>query len=532
MMVDGEGTRTPGSGAYDNDVPEALTKADIERLGRQRPAAFAKASTETFFVITVIVSMMMSEYFISGFNIVLPTIADEINIPAAQRTWPAEAINLTTAALLLPFGRLCDQYGGRVIFLLGHVWLTIWSLVAGFSQNPTMLIVCRAMQGLGSSAFLPAGISLLGTLYRPGPRKNMVFSFYGAMACIGFYIGIFLGAVTGQLLDWRWFFYIGTMLVFVNTVIGFLAIPRHLGDGDPSVRMDWLGVATIVPGLVLVVYALTDGSHAPNGWKTPYIIATFVVGVVLLGIAVYIEGWVASQPLLPGELFRPKYMKRLAASMFCSYGAFALFLFYSSYQLQTVLKTTPLQTAAWFTPLAVGGMFLAIMGGLVLHLLSGRILLIISGLGYLISVLLFALMPPQSESGEPSLSHLYWAYVFPAMICGTIGVDILYNVTNVFITTAMPCRLQATAGALINSLLYLGMAFWLGIGELAVSTTVDYRGEENISLREQYQIGFWVAVGLAGVALSLNATINLGEAAAEMTADEKEKEKARLEQDQ
>ncbi|KAK9774620.1 putative Major facilitator superfamily (MFS) profile domain-containing protein [Seiridium cardinale] len=532
MMVDGEGARTPESGVYDNAVPEALTRADIERLGRQRPAAFAKASTETFFVITVIVSMMMSEYFISGFNIVLPTIADEINIPAAQRTWPAEAINLTTAALLLPFGRLCDQYGGRVIFLLGHVWLTIWSLVAGFSQNPTMLIVCRAMQGLGSSAFLPAGISLLGTLYRPGPRKNMVFSFYGAMACIGFYIGIFLGAVTGQLLDWRWFFYIGTMLVAINTVIGFLAIPRHLGDGDSSVRMDWLGVATIVPGLVLVVYALTDGSHAPNGWKTPYVIVTFVVGVVLLGIAVYIEGWVASLPLLPGELFRPKYMKRLTASMFCSYGAFALFLFYSSYQLQTVLTTTPLQTAAWFTPLAVGGMFLAIMGGLVLHLLPGRILLIISGLGYLISVLLFALMPPRSESGEPSLSHLYWAYVFPAMICGTIGVDILYNVTNVFITTAMPSRLQATAGALINSLLYLGMAFWLGIGELAVSTTVDYRGEENISLREQYQIGFWVAVGLAGVALSLNATINLGEAAAEMTADEKEKEKARLEQDQ
>lgn len=168
-------------------------------------------------------------------------------------------------------------------------------------------------------------------------------------------------------------------------------------------------------------------------------------------------------------------------------------------------------------------MVLAIVGGLVLHLLSGRILLIISGLGYLISVLLFAIMPARSASGQPSLTHLYWAYVFPAMLCGTIGVDILYNVTNIFITTAMPARLQATAGALINSLLYLGMAFWLGIGELAVSTTVDYRGEENISLREQYQVGFWLGVGLAGIALILNATINLGEAAAEMTADEKEK---------
>ncbi|KAH6645877.1 major facilitator superfamily domain-containing protein [Truncatella angustata] len=523
VMEVGEGVITPDNGLSDNDAPETLTKTEIQRLGRQRPTVFTKASTEVGFVVTIIVSMMMSEYFISGFNIVLPTIADEISIPDSQRTWPSEVINLTTAALLLPFARLSDQYGGRVIFLLGHAWLTIWSLIAGFSQNPTMLIVCRAMQGIGSSAYLPAGISLLGTVYRPGPRKNMVFSFYGAMACIGFYIGIFLGAVAGQLLTWKWFFYIGAILMFINTIIGFLAIPRHLGDGDSSARMDWLGVTTIVPGIILVVYALTDGSHAPSGWRTPYIIVTFVLGVILLCLAVYIEGWVASQPLLPAELFRPKYMRRLALSMFFSYGVFGLFLFYASYQLQTVLKTTPLQTAAWFTPLAVGGMFLAIAGGLLLHLLPGRILLIISGLGYLLCVLLFALMPAQSESGGPSLSFLYWAYVFPSMICGTIGVDILYNVTNIFITTAMPARLQATAGALINSLLYLGMAFWLGIGELAVSTTVDYRGEGNVSLKEQYQIGFWLGAALAGLALLLNATINIGEAAAELTADEKEK---------
>jgi hypothetical protein len=171
-------------------------------------------------------------------------------------------------------------------------------------------------------------------------------------------------------------------------------------------------------------------------------------------------------------------------------------------------------------------MVLAITGGLVLHHLPGRVLLIISGVGFLISTLLFALMPAQSDAGEPSQSFLYWAYVFPAMLCGTIGVDITYNVTNIFITTSMPARLQATVGALINTVLYLGMAFWLGIGQLAVSTTLQYQGEENVPARTQYQIGFWLGVGLSVVSLLINMTINIREASAELTADER----ARLEQ--
>lgn len=181
-----------------------------------------------------------------------------------------------------------------------------------------------------------------------------------------------------------------------------------------------------------------------------------------------------------------------------------------------MIKAPPLQTAAWFSPLAAGGLILALTGGFVLHLIPGRILLIISALGFFASVLLFALIPV-----EGTKNFKYWAFIFPAMICSTIGVDITFNVTNVFITTSMPRRLQAVAGALINSLLYLGLAFWLGVGELAVTAAVDVRGRENVSEREKYQIGFWTGTGLAAGALCLVVTIKMGEAAAGLTADEK-----------
>lgn len=306
--------------------------ADIKRLGRQRPVVLASGVTEFGFILTIVLSSMLSEYCIDGFNVILPSVAEVFSIPPSSRTWPAGVTNLTTAALLQPFARLCDIYGGRPIFICGHAWLFLWSLVSGFSKNTLMLILCRGMQGIGAAAFLPAGLSLLSQTYRPGPRKNFIFSIYGAFSCIGFYFGIFTGAVAAEYLNWRWYFWIGAILAFAIVLVGFLTIPRNLNDEtDPDIRMDWWGVCTIVPGIVLVVFAFTDGSSAPDGWRTPYIYVTIALGLIFLAAAVYVEGWVASQPLLPPDLFKHRGIKRLIGSLFCSYGVFGLFLFYASF---------------------------------------------------------------------------------------------------------------------------------------------------------------------------------------------------------
>ncbi|RDA92087.1 hypothetical protein CP533_3589 [Ophiocordyceps camponoti-saundersi (nom. inval.)] len=493
-----------------------LVTDHVKLLGRARPAIFSGPLSEAGFVFTVVLSMMTSEYFVGGFDLVLPTIADDLQMPPAARTWPAGVVTLTTAALLQPFARLCDIYGSRLVFLYGQAWLLAWSIVTGFSVNTVMLIVCRAMQGIGAAAFLPAGIALLSHTYRPGPRKNVAFSIYGAFACVGFYFGIFVGALAAELLTWRWYFWIGAIICFFDLASGFLTIPRDIPDVDPDARMDWLGVLTIVPGLVLVVFAFTDAGQAPGGWRSPYIYVTLVVGVIFLVAAVYVQGWVSAQPLVPPALFKPKYMKRLMLSLFCYYGVFGIFLLYSTFYIENILGIKPLLAAAWFTPLAVGGMVLAIGGGLILHVVSNQILLTVSGLGFLLSVLLFALIPGPDEG--KSTSFIYWAYVFSAMLGGTIGIDITFNVTNVFITTAMPRRLQAAAGGLINSLLYLGVAFWLGVTQTAISAADERR---PIDAQAQYRIAFWTGVGLAALAVCLTVTVRIGQATAALTADER-----------
>ncbi|KAI1050883.1 hypothetical protein LB507_009387 [Fusarium sp. FIESC RH6] len=505
--------------------PSLVDQKELDRLGRQRPSCFPSLWSELGFIFAVVGSMMVSEYFVSGFNIILPSLANSLEIPDSVRTWPAAVINLTTAVLLLPFARLSEIHGGRFIFLGGHAWLIVWGIVGGFSQNPTMLIAVRAMQGLGPSAFLPSSVAIMSRIYRPGPRKNLVFSMFGAFSCIGFYSGIFFGALSAQVLGWKWYFFIGAFFCATIFITGVLTIPKSHGDPTPGLKMDWLGTATVIPGLSLVVFALTDGGNAPQGWRTPYVYVTLIIGVLCLAAFVYIEGWVASQPLMPAEVFKTKYMARLVLALFMCYGCFGLWLFYASFYIESVLHIGPLLTAAWFIPLAAGGFILAVVGGFVLHILSGRLLLIISGLGFLGSSILFALIPDSGKSN----TFLYWAFVFPAMILSTIGVDIAFNVTNVFITTSLPGHLQAVAGALITSLLYLGMAFWLGVGEMAVSVRKDIKGAENVDPRSQYQIGFWTGAGLAIASLLIFLTVKMDSAKADLTADEKakrEKERA------
>ena len=308
-----------------------LNDAEIKHLGRQRPEIFKTWLAELGFVLTILLSLTMSEYFISGFNIILPAVSISLGIPEQERTWPAAVINLTTSCLLMPFTRLADMYGAKWVFLAGHSWLAAWSLIGGFSQNPVMLIVSRALQGLGPSAFMPTGFALLASAYRPGPRKNLVFSLYGAFGCLGFYSGIILGAISAEVLFWRWYFWLGAIMCAAVALGAVAFIPGDLGHTDRDAKMDWWGVITIIPSLTLVVFAFTQGSNAPDGWRTPYIYVTLVIGVCLGGVAIYVQGWVSRQPLVPASIFRPKYVKRMLGVLFCGFGVYGLYLFYASF---------------------------------------------------------------------------------------------------------------------------------------------------------------------------------------------------------
>lgn len=176
--------------------------------------------------------------------------------------------------------------------------------------------------------------------------------------------------------------------------------------------------------------------------------------------------------------------------------------------IETVLNVPSFLAALWFAPLAAGGIIIALVGGMTLHRLSGTLLLLFSASGFLVCVLLFAIMPEQPG---------YWPWVFPAMVCATLGIDISYNVSSIFITTNVAKHEQGLAGACVNGLVFLGIAFFLGWADLAVAKTA------YLGARASYKTAFFLGTGCAGVAIVLVALgIRVEKAESGLTVDEKE----------
>ncbi|KAI9649295.1 hypothetical protein NHQ30_001867 [Ciborinia camelliae] len=429
------------------------------------------------------------EYFVSGFAVIVPDLMKDLKIPVSSSTWPAAAYSLMVSSVMLPLGRLADIYGGRPVYIAGLAWLTLWSLIAGFSKDQYMLDICRALQGLGPAAFMPSGMMLLGRTYRPGPRKNLVFSIYGASGAAGFFIGIFFAGLTAQYDKWEWYFWAGAVLSFISVATAMICIPseKHNRDG---LQMDWLGSGLLTTSLILFVFAITESAYAPNGFKTPYIFITLVSGIILFAIAMYVERYVVSQPLLPYSLFAVPRMKPLFIALFFTYGSLGVFLLYATFYCTNIMGASSLQLVAWFIPLAIGGCLIGTLGGFILHLVPGKALIIFSGICWIIAPLLFALAP---------INASFWAWIFTAMTCATLGIDITFNVTTIFITTSLPSSQQGLAGALINSIMQLSIAVCLGISEIIANSAENKSG----SLRYSYKAVFWFEVTCASIALCI-----------------------------
>ena len=140
--------------------------------------------------------------------------------------------------------------------------------------------------------------------------------------------------------------------------------------------------------------------------------------------------------------------------------------------------------------MAIGGCFLAMLGGFLMHVISGTIILVITCSGIMAASLLFVFAP-----NHP----LYWTWIFPAMICSTIAIDLIVNVVNVFLSSKLPKHQQGLAGGLAHVMMQFSIAFFLGVARIVATCTLD-QGEA-----QSYKNVFWLqfACGVAALVIFL-----------------------------
>lgn len=137
--------------------------------------------------------------------IILPTISVALNIPAARQQWVVSSYSLAFACFLLLWARLADVYGRRLIFILGSLGVTIFTLVIPFAPNEIAFDVFRGLQGLGGAANVPTAIGILRGTFQPGSQSMLVaLSIYSAGFPMGSVVGNILGGLVGEWASWKW----------------------------------------------------------------------------------------------------------------------------------------------------------------------------------------------------------------------------------------------------------------------------------------------------------------------------------------
>jgi EmrB/QacA subfamily drug resistance transporter len=300
-----------------------------------------------WFVLGVVgLAQLMIVLDLTIMNIALPSAQRALHFSNADRQWVITAYALAFGSLLLFGGRLGDLFGRKVTFLTGLIGFAVVSAIGGASANFTMLITARACQGAFAALLAPAALGLLTTTFSEPRERGRAFGVYGAIAGGGGLVGLLLGGLLTEYLDWRWCLYVNLFFASVAAVGAavFLAAGRPAGARP---RLDMIGVLLVSGSMFCLVYGFANA--ATHNWHPPSTWGFLAAGVVLLAA---FAAWQtrAQNPLLPPRVVLDRNRGgAYLAVLVIGAAMFGIFLFLT-YYLQTGLGYSPVITGVAFLP--------------------------------------------------------------------------------------------------------------------------------------------------------------------------------------
>jgi len=439
------------------------------------------------------VGMLMIVLDATIVNVALPSIQGDLGFSQSDLAWVVNAYLIAFGGLLLLAGRIGDLIGQRRVFLVGLAVFTAASLMCALAQTQGMLIGARFVQGVGGALTSAVILGMIVTMF-PEPREQAkAIGIYTFVAVAGGSIGLIVGGVLTQAINWHWIF-------FVNLPIGVataLAALR-LVDGREGIGLgkgaDIPGAVLLTGGLMLGVYTILEVEQ--QGWGSTQTLGLGGVAIALIA-AFLVRQAMAANPLMPLRLFRSRNVSgaNLVQALLVV-GMFGMF-FLGALYMQRILGYDALEVGLAYLPttLVMGTMSFRFSAQLNMRY-GPKATLIPSMVAIGAGLLLFARTPVDAT---------YVLDLLPPTVLIGVGAGLAFPSLMTLAMSGATPQDSGLASGLVNTSVQVGGA--IGLAVLATlaserSDTALAEGESVASaLNSGYHLAYLVGAALIGVAL-------------------------------
>lgn len=417
----------------------------------------------------IAIAQLMAALDATIVSIALPWAQRALGASDAERQWVITAYTLAFAGLLLAGGRVADAVGRKRAFLIGLTGFALASAVGGSATNFGVLLAARAAQGAFAALLAPTALSLLAVTFTEPRERARAFALYGAIAGSGAAIGLLLGGVLTQYLNWRWCLYVNVPIAVAAAIAGWRVLsPNRPAAGQP---LDIPGVLLATGTLTALVYGCTRA--VTDGWRSTTVLAALGASLVLL-IAFVVQESRSRAPLLPLRIVLDRNRGgadlTVAFTIAAMFGAF-LFL---TYYLQVVVGYSPLQAGLAFLPLTLASQ--AGSWGIASVLMPRVPARAIMAPGALVATAGMVVL------SQISTHSAYLTHVLPAEILIGIGVACVMAPAFNVGTSGVDPRQAGVAAATVNAASQAGASVGTAfLNTIAASATAAYLAGGHIS---------------------------------------------------
>jgi EmrB/QacA subfamily drug resistance transporter len=400
-------------------------------------------------------------------NVAMRTIADPVHglgASQSQLEWAINSYTLVFAGLLFTAGVIGDRIGRRLILLAGLVLFALASLASAYSHSPDQLILARALMGIGGAAIMPSTLSIISNVFDPRERGRAI-GIWAAAVGLGVAIGPVVGGALLEHFWWGSVFLINVPILVAGVIAAVLIVPESRNP-QPG-RVDLVGVALSIVGLIALVYGIIDGGD--HGFDRLQALGSIAVGLAVLAGFVWYEGR-TDHPSLDVRLFRDARFSSAVASIGLVFFAAMGMMFFLAFYLQLVRGYSPLESGLLMTPFAVAQLIFAPRSAGMVRRYGPKAVCAV-GLGLVtVGLVGFALV----AAGTP-----IWVLLVLTFVQGAGMANVMPPVTE-SIMASLPREKAGVGSAISNTVRQVGGA--LGVAVLGSVLSAVYRGQIGGSL--------------------------------------------------